>query len=109
MADQPDVDPSPSKSRAELREVRSFLHYAILFYGVGLMFALVIGVVLLERKTVSLSPALAIVYRFPFRLGERVRRSYKGGMESEAIQRAIEVQKGLYRFYLISWSVGIRR
>lgn len=49
MDKRTDDPPPQAKSDARLREERSFLHYAILFYGVGILFLLLAAISLACR------------------------------------------------------------
>lgn len=75
MADQQrDDPPAPPTGAAKLREERSFLHHAMLFYGVGLGFALVIGVIWLAADVLLLVFACALFSILLYEVASRVKQ-----------------------------------
>lgn len=61
-----------TKSTAALREERSFLHHAILFYGVGLLFVLLAGIVWFAADVLLLIFACSLVAVLLHDMTERV-------------------------------------
>ncbi|MFC7517583.1 AI-2E family transporter [Herbaspirillum sp. GCM10030257] len=74
MDDKHDSQVPQARSDDTLREERSFLHNAILFYAVGLMFLLVAGIVWYAAKVLLLLFACILVAVLLYDIAQRVQR-----------------------------------
>jgi len=90
----------PPAADRKLRQERSFLHYAILFYGVGLLFALVIGLVWLASDVLLLAFSCVLGAILLHDVSRRLERRFGFG---RTVSLAIVVAALLSALGLTAW------
>jgi predicted PurR-regulated permease PerM len=100
MNDQHEKNAPRTKPDAVLREERSFLHHAILFYGVGFMYLLVAGIVWMASSVLLLMFACILVAVLLYDSAVRVQRWFHLRHETSL---ALVVTLLLAAFTLAGW------